>query len=138
MMLQGLSKIGYVLHFMLLPAHNGWLGEFCYAILETLAMAFVGMLCAGMAAVPLGYLVLAGVMVVVAASINYTLKRRRSALHPDAVLVTGLVEILSVVERESAQCTDLDFKRQLMSEIEPSLCVSSVTCRVGCARVMRP
>jgi phosphonate transport system permease protein len=56
MMLRGLSKIGHVLHFMLPPAHNGWLGEFCYAILETLAMAFVGTLIAGMVAVPLGYL----------------------------------------------------------------------------------
>ena len=56
MMLRGLGKIGHVLHFMLPPAHNGWLGEFCYAILETLAMAFVGTLIAGMVAVPLGYL----------------------------------------------------------------------------------
>ena len=56
MMLKGLSKIGHVLHFMLPPAHHGWLGEFCYAMLETLAMAFIGTLCAAMVAVPLGYL----------------------------------------------------------------------------------
>jgi phosphonate transport system permease protein len=44
MMLKGLSKIGHVLHFMLPPAHHGWLEEFCYAMLETLAMAFIGTL----------------------------------------------------------------------------------------------
>ncbi|MGE3541112.1 MAG: phosphonate ABC transporter, permease protein PhnE [Candidatus Tectimicrobiota bacterium] len=56
MLLRGLGKIAHVLHFMLPPAHNGWLGEFCYAVLETLAMAFLGTLFAGIAALPLGYL----------------------------------------------------------------------------------
>jgi phosphonate transport system permease protein len=56
MILRGLGKIGHVLHFMLPPAHNGWLGEFCYAMVETFAMAFVGTLIAGTVAVPLGYL----------------------------------------------------------------------------------
>ena len=52
----GIGKIGHVLQFMLPPAHNGWLGEFLYAILETLAMAFVGTLLASLAALPLGFL----------------------------------------------------------------------------------
>jgi len=56
MILNGLGKIGRVLHFMLPPAHHGWLGEFCYAMLETLAMALIGTLCAAIVAVPLGYL----------------------------------------------------------------------------------
>lgn len=56
MIVRGFTKIGHVLHFMLPPAHHGWLGEFCYAVLETLAMAFLGTLLAGIAAVPLGYL----------------------------------------------------------------------------------
>jgi hypothetical protein len=66
----------------------------------------------------------AGVVLVVGSSIDYALQRRRSALYPDAVLVTGLVEILSMVERESTKWTDLDFKRQLMSKIEAiALCI---------------
>ena len=52
----GLGKIGHVLQFMLPPAHNGWLGEFLYAMLETLAMAFLGTLLAAVAAAPLGFL----------------------------------------------------------------------------------
>lgn len=52
----GLDKLGDVLRFMLPPAHNGWLWEFLYAILETLAMAFLGTLLASIAALPLGFL----------------------------------------------------------------------------------
>jgi phosphonate transport system permease protein len=52
----GLGKIGYLLHFMLPPAHNGWLGEFLVGILETLAMAFLGTLLAGVVSLPLGFM----------------------------------------------------------------------------------
>jgi phosphonate transport system permease protein len=52
----GVGKIGRVLQFMLPPAHNGWLGAFLSAILETLAMAFLGTLLASVAALPLGCL----------------------------------------------------------------------------------
>jgi phosphonate transport system permease protein len=38
------------------PWHGGWLGEFSYAMLQTLAMAFLGTLLASLAAVPLGFL----------------------------------------------------------------------------------
>jgi phosphonate transport system permease protein len=38
------------------PWHGGWLGEFGYALLETLAMAFLGTLLASLAALPLGFL----------------------------------------------------------------------------------
>jgi phosphonate transport system permease protein len=54
--LTGVGKLGSVVQFMLPPAHNGWLGEFLYAILETLAMAFLGTLLASLAAIPLGFL----------------------------------------------------------------------------------
>ena len=54
--LTGLGKLGNVIQFMLPPAHNGWLGEFLYAILETLAMAFLGTLLASLAALPMGFL----------------------------------------------------------------------------------
>jgi phosphonate transport system permease protein len=52
----GLGKIGYLLHFMFPPAHNGWLGEFLRGILETLAMAFLGTLLAGVVSLPLGFM----------------------------------------------------------------------------------
>jgi phosphonate transport system permease protein len=38
------------------PWHGGWLREFSYAMLQTLAMAFLGTLLASLAAVPLGFL----------------------------------------------------------------------------------
>jgi phosphonate transport system permease protein len=38
------------------PWHGGWLGEFSRALLETLAMAFLGTLLASLAALPLGFL----------------------------------------------------------------------------------
>jgi len=41
---------------MVPPSHGGWLGEFSYAMLETLAMAFLGTLLASLAALPLGFL----------------------------------------------------------------------------------
>lgn len=52
----GLGKLGHLLHFMFPPAHHGWLGTFSYAMLETLAMAFLGTLLASLAAFPLGVL----------------------------------------------------------------------------------
>jgi phosphonate transport system permease protein len=53
---QGLWKLGWLLQLMFLPWHGGWLGEFSYAMLQTLAMAFLDVLLAGLAAVPLGFL----------------------------------------------------------------------------------
>jgi phosphonate transport system permease protein len=54
--LEGTGKLYSVLQFMLPPAHNGWLGEFLYGILQTLGMAFIGTLTASIAAIPLGFL----------------------------------------------------------------------------------
>lgn len=53
---QGLGKLGWLVPFMLPPTPGGWLGEFSYAMLQTLAMAFLGTLCATLAALPLGFL----------------------------------------------------------------------------------
>jgi phosphonate transport system permease protein len=53
---QGLGKLGWLLPLMFPPWHGGWLGEFGYALLETLAMAFLGTLLASLAALPLGFL----------------------------------------------------------------------------------
>ena len=52
----GVGKIGQVLRFMFPPAHHGWLGTLLSAILETLAMAFLGTLLASVAALPFGFL----------------------------------------------------------------------------------
>lgn len=53
---QGLGKLTTVIQFMIPPAHHGWLDEFLYGMLETLAMAFLGTLLASAAAIPLGFL----------------------------------------------------------------------------------
>lgn len=53
---QGLGKLGWLVPLMVPPTHGGWLGEFSYAMLETLAMAFLGTCFASLAAVPLGFL----------------------------------------------------------------------------------
>jgi len=52
----GMGKLFDVIKFMLPPAHNGFLWDFLYAMLETLAMAFLGTLLATLAALPLGFL----------------------------------------------------------------------------------
>ena len=53
---QGLGKLGWLLPLMLPPTPGGWLLEFSYAMLETLAMAFLGTVLASLAAMPLGFL----------------------------------------------------------------------------------
>lgn len=55
-LLQGASKLGWLLQFMFPPAHNGWLGEFAWGLAETLAMAFLGTLLAAVVALPVGFL----------------------------------------------------------------------------------
>lgn len=54
--LGGLGKLGWLLGFMFPPAANGWFGEFCEGILETLGMAFFGTLFAALIALPFGFL----------------------------------------------------------------------------------
>jgi phosphonate transport system permease protein len=53
---QGFGKLGWLLQLMWPPWPGGWLGEFSYAMLQTLAMAFLGTMLASLAAVPLGFL----------------------------------------------------------------------------------
>jgi phosphonate transport system permease protein len=55
-LLAGLGKLGWLVRLMLPPAHHGWLGEFAYALLETVAMALLGTVLAAIVAVPLGFL----------------------------------------------------------------------------------
>jgi phosphonate transport system permease protein len=53
---EGLGKLGFLVQFMLPPSDGGAFWEYCYAMLETLAMAFLGTLIAAVVAVPLGFL----------------------------------------------------------------------------------
>ena len=55
-LIEGVSKLGWLLEFMFPPAANGWFWEFFYAILETLGMAFFGTLFAALIALPFGFL----------------------------------------------------------------------------------
>ena len=55
-LLAGLGKLGWLLTLMLPPSHGGWLAEFTWAMLETVAMAVAGTVMAAAVAVPLGFL----------------------------------------------------------------------------------
>lgn len=52
----GLGKLGFLVRFMWPPSDGGVLGEHAYAMLETLAMAFLGTVVAAVVALPLGFL----------------------------------------------------------------------------------
>ncbi len=52
----GASKLGWLVGFMMPPAHNGWLAEFTQGLAETVAMALLATVFASLAAVPLGFL----------------------------------------------------------------------------------
>lgn len=51
----GLGKLGFLVRFMIPPAHGGHLDQMLHGLSETLAMAFMGTLLASVAAVPLGF-----------------------------------------------------------------------------------
>lgn len=53
---EGLGKLGFLVRFMFPPSDGGAFWEYCYAMLETLAMAFLGTLIAAVLALPLGFL----------------------------------------------------------------------------------
>lgn len=52
----GLSKLGLLVGLMVPPLPGDAFWDFCYAMLETLAMAFLGTIIAAVLAVPLGFL----------------------------------------------------------------------------------
>lgn len=54
--LGGLGKLGMLLRLMLPPSTGGVPGELAYALLQTLAMAFIASFAASIVAVPLGFL----------------------------------------------------------------------------------
>jgi phosphonate transport system permease protein len=55
-LLGGIGKLGMLLRLMLPPSTGGVLGEVVYALLQTLAMAFIGSFAASVVAVPFGFL----------------------------------------------------------------------------------
>lgn len=54
--INGLSKLGTLVRLMIPPWPGDSLWDLCYAMLETLAMAFLGTMIAAIIAVPLGFL----------------------------------------------------------------------------------
>jgi phosphonate transport system permease protein len=85
----GVGNIGDVLQFMLPPAHNGWLGEFLYGIHETLAMAFLGTLLAGVMSVPLGFMGARNVIPLW--GVHFTLRRGLDGLRGIDALIWALI-----------------------------------------------
>jgi phosphonate transport system permease protein len=56
MLIAGFGKLGGAISFMFPPASHGALGELLFAMLQTIAMAFLGTLLSTMASIPLGFL----------------------------------------------------------------------------------
>ena len=54
MLIAGFGKLGGAMSFMFPPASHGALGELLLAMLQTIAMAFLGTLLSTMASIPLG------------------------------------------------------------------------------------
>jgi phosphonate transport system permease protein len=55
-LITGFGKLGGALSFMFPPSAHGYVGEFIFAMLQTVAMAFLGTLLSTIASVPLGFL----------------------------------------------------------------------------------
>ena len=88
-LMQGLGKLGWLFGFMFPPAANGWLLDFCEAILETLAMAFIGTLLAAAVALPLGFL--GARNVVTSMLIHFSLRRSFDCLRGIDTLIWALI-----------------------------------------------
>jgi phosphonate transport system permease protein len=85
----GLGKLGWLLGFMFPPAANGWFGDFCEGILETLGMAFFGTLFAALIALPFGFL--GARNVVTNAIIHFSLRRSFDCLRGVDTLIWALI-----------------------------------------------
>lgn len=55
-LIMGIGRLGGAVSFMFPPASHGALGELLFAMLQTLAMAFLGTLLSAAASIPLGFL----------------------------------------------------------------------------------
>lgn len=85
----GLGKLGWLLGFMFPPAANGWFGDFCEGILETLGMAFFGTLFAALIALPFGFL--GARNVVTNAIIHFSLRRSFDCVRGVDTLIWALI-----------------------------------------------
>jgi phosphonate transport system permease protein len=85
----GLAKLGWLLPFMFPPRHDGWLGEFLWAIGETLAMAFMGTLLASLAALVLG--LLGAKNIVTSFVIHFSLRRCLDTIRGIDTLIYALI-----------------------------------------------
>ncbi|HEY7363221.1 MAG TPA: phosphonate ABC transporter, permease protein PhnE [Methylomirabilota bacterium] len=87
--LQGLGKLGWLIGFMIPPSAGGRLGDLLYAMLETIAMAFLGTLLASLAALPLG--VLGARNVVPGLALHFGLRRGFDLLRGVDALIWALM-----------------------------------------------
>lgn len=88
-LVNGFSKLGWLLEFMFPPAAHGWFLDFCQGIFQTLGMAFLGTLFAALIALPLGFL---GARNVVSSFIiHFSLRRSFDCLRGIDTLIWALV-----------------------------------------------
>jgi phosphonate transport system permease protein len=87
----GAAKLGWMFALLFPPAHHGWLDVFLYALLETLAMAFLGTLFASLLAIPLGFL---GAKNIVAnAGVHFFIRRFFDVIRGVDALIWALIFI---------------------------------------------
>jgi phosphonate transport system permease protein len=90
----GLAKLGWLVGFMFPPSHGGWLGDFAWGLIETLAIALLGTLAAALLALPLGFL---GARSMVASMlVHFSLRRLFDGLRGVDALIWALI-FVSVV-----------------------------------------
>jgi phosphonate transport system permease protein len=85
----GVGRLGWLVRFMFPPAHHGWLPDFVHALLETIAMAFLGTMFASLLALPFGFLCARSVLPYLAA--HLPLRRLFDAIRGVDSLVWALV-----------------------------------------------
>ena len=86
---QGMARLGWLLGLMVPPTHGGWLGEFTWALLQTLGMAFLGTFLAMCGALPLG--ALGAQNVVPQRLVHFGVRRSLDALRGLDALIWALV-----------------------------------------------
>ncbi len=90
----GLAKLGFLVGFMIPPAHGGHLGQMLHGLGETLAMAFLGTLFAAVVAVPLGFLGARNVLPV--RPLHFGLRRLFDGLRGIDSLIWAIVFVAAV------------------------------------------
>jgi len=90
----GLSRLTFLLRLMFPLSSGGALGEFLYAMAETLSMAFLGTLLAVLAALPLGFLGARNVLP--AALLHFGVRRLFDGLRGVDTLIWALIFVSAV------------------------------------------